>query len=130
MSEIFLDGVNIVVDIGPIFTDKVSMFWCDKKVVSIQSITKYNTKLNQYTAIYLYIPSGCTCNSCYTGTGGLPDICTPEARGLQARGLRPRVPALQPLCNTSFSCKWLHYIYSSTYCFQLWIQIMTHLLLF
>ena len=65
MSEIFLDGVNIVVDVGPIFTDEVSMFWCefaDKKVVSIQSITKYNAILNQYTAIptYVYIPNGCS----------------------------------------------------------------------
>ena len=23
-----------------------------------------------------------------------------------------------------FLCKWLHYIYSSTYCFQLWVPIM------
>ena len=63
-------------------------------------------------------------------------ICTPEARGPQAQGLRvdisgrPRVPVLQLLCNTSFPCKWLHYIYSSTYCFRLWVRIMTFILRF
>ena len=43
---------------------------------------------------------------------------------------RPLVPVLQLLCNTSFPCKWLHYIYSSTYCFRLWVRIMTFILRF
>ena len=72
-------------------------------------------------------------NGCNTGMSGLPDMYT---RGPQARGLRvdisgrPRVPVLQLLCNTSFPCKWLHYIYSSTYCFRLWVRIMTFILRF
>ena len=68
-------------------------------------------------------------------------ICTPEARGLRvdisvALGLRvyisgrPRVLVLQLLCNTSFTCYWLHYIYSSTYYFRLWVLIMTFILHF
>ena len=63
-------------------------------------------------------------------------ICTPEARGPQARGLRvditgrPRVPVLQLLCNSSFAYNWLHYIYSSTYYFRLWVRIMTFILHF
>ena len=48
-------------------------------------------------------------------------ICPPSALG-------PHV--LQLLCNTSFSYKWLHYIYSSTYYFRLWVRIMTFILRF
>ena len=56
-------------------------------------------------------------NSCYTSMSGLPDMYTRNPRAAEARGLRvdisgrPQVPVLQLLCNTSFTCNWLHYIF-------------------
>ena len=42
MSEIFFDGMKIAVDVGTVFTDKISVFWCefiDEESINIQSMT-------------------------------------------------------------------------------------------
>ena len=55
MSEIFFDSMNIIVDVGPIFTDEVSMFWCefaDKKLVSIQCVATMQNSICMQLYVY------------------------------------------------------------------------------
>ena len=60
-----------------------------------------NTTYKTHVSLVQYI-----CNSCNTGTSGLPDMYTQGLRAADPRVYisgRPRMPVLQLLCNTSLA---------------------------